>query len=88
MSSTITGHICLVEDSIFKSKVLSELHSSPIVGHYVFHKTYERIKKSFFWEGTKKDIHTFVAQFSMAQGGNYRSSKSITTLTHSCQCVG
>jgi hypothetical protein len=37
--------------------VLFELHVSPTTRNFVFQKTYERIKRSFFWEGMKQDIH-------------------------------
>lgn len=38
------------------------MHSSPIVNHSKFQKTYECIRHSFFLEGMKKDIHTFVTK--------------------------
>jgi hypothetical protein len=40
--------------------VLSELHATPTVGYSGFTKTYDRIKRSFFWEGMKQDIRNFV----------------------------
>jgi hypothetical protein len=52
------GHLYLKQQLAFKSRVLSELHSFPIVGHLGFHKTYERIKRLFFWEGVK-DTRTY-----------------------------
>lgn len=54
------GHVYLNKQTTFKSTLLSELHASPTVSHSGFHKTFERIKCSFFWEGMK-DICTFVA---------------------------
>jgi hypothetical protein len=44
------GHIYLHYQSAFKSQVFYELHASRVAGHSRFHKTYERIKRSFFWE--------------------------------------
>jgi hypothetical protein len=41
--------------------ILEGFHSSPIVGHSRFHKTYEITKHLLFWETTKNDIQYFVA---------------------------
>jgi hypothetical protein len=59
------GYLYLNKNSTFKSIVLSELHASPIIGHFGFHKKYEMIKCSFFWESMKKDIYTFVAHCNL-----------------------
>jgi hypothetical protein len=42
------GHLYLSKQSKFKSMVLSELHTTPIVGHSGFTKTYDIVKRSFF----------------------------------------
>jgi hypothetical protein len=42
------GHLYLRKQSHLKSIVLFELHASPIAVNSSFHKTYERIKCSFF----------------------------------------
>eukprot|EP00253_Pinus_taeda_P031027 PITA_31027 len=53
--------------STFKSRILAELHSSPIAGHSGFQKMYARTKGSFFWTGMKKDILTFVTKCDVSQ---------------------
>jgi hypothetical protein len=57
----------LCKKSQLKSTVLFELHASPTVGHSGFTKTHERVKCSFFWEGVKQDVHTFVAECEVCQ---------------------
>jgi hypothetical protein len=42
------GCLYLSKQSKIKSKVLSELHATPIAGHSGFNKTYDRVKHSFF----------------------------------------
>jgi hypothetical protein len=42
--------------------VLSELHATPTTRHLGFTKTYDRVKRSFFGDGMKKDVRTFVAE--------------------------
>jgi len=61
------GCMYLIKQSNFKSTVLCELHASPTTGHFGFHKTYERIKCSFFWKGMKKEIHNFVGECDHCQ---------------------
>ena len=42
------GHLYLSKQSQIKSTMLFELHSTPIVGHSGFTKTYDMVKCSFF----------------------------------------
>jgi hypothetical protein len=44
-----------------KQQFLKELHSSSIASHSSFHKTYDKIKHSFFWDGMQSYIQDFVA---------------------------
>eukprot|EP00253_Pinus_taeda_P003014 PITA_03014 len=53
--------------STLKSRILAELHSSPIAGHSGFQKTYARTRRSFFWTVMKQDILTFVAECDVCQ---------------------
>jgi hypothetical protein len=46
-------HLYLSKQSKLKSMVLVELHATPIAGHSGFTKTYDRVKRSFFWVGMK-----------------------------------
>jgi hypothetical protein len=41
---------------------MSKFHASPIAGHLCFTKTYEWFKISFFWDGMKQDICTFLVE--------------------------
>jgi hypothetical protein len=43
----------LCKKSQLKQKVLLELHTSPVGGHSGFLKTYNRVKKEFFWMALK-----------------------------------
>jgi hypothetical protein len=61
------GHLYLSKQSKLKSMVLSKLHATPITGHSGFTKTYDRVKRSFFWDGMKQDIRNFVAECDVCQ---------------------
>jgi hypothetical protein len=60
-------HLYLCKKSQLKSTVLSELHASPTTRYSIFTKTYEQVKHSFFWEGMKQDILTFVVECEVCQ---------------------
>jgi hypothetical protein len=60
--------------------VLSELHATPTAGHSGFTKTYDRVKRSFFWDGMKQDIRKFVAECEVCQRNKGETVKSPGTL--------
>jgi hypothetical protein len=74
------GHLYLSKQSQLKSMVLSELHATPTTGHSGFTKTYDRVKCSFFWDGMKHDVHTFVAECDVFQCNKGETVKSPGTL--------
>jgi hypothetical protein len=61
------GRLYLSKQSQLKSMVLSELHSTPTTRNSWFTKTYDRVKRSFFWDGMKQDVHIFVAECDFYQ---------------------
>jgi hypothetical protein len=70
----------LSKQSKLKSTVLSELHATPTTEHSGFTKTYDRVKRSFFWEGMKQDICKFVAECEVCQRNKGETVKSLGTL--------
>nr|MDZ8003588.1 RNase H-like domain-containing protein [Nostoc sp. DedSLP05] len=64
---TYKNRIYLPKTSKLKNIVLKEHHESPTAGHSGFQKTYERIKRSFFWKGMKADIKKMVAECDICQ---------------------
>jgi hypothetical protein len=70
----------LSKQSKLKFVVLSELHATPIAGHSRFTKTYDRVKRSFFWEGMKYDIRNFVVECDVCQRNKGETVKSPGTL--------
>jgi hypothetical protein len=60
--------------------MLSELHATPTAGHSGFTKTYDQVKRSFFWDGMKQDIRKFVAECEVCQHNKGETVKSPGTL--------
>jgi hypothetical protein len=74
------GCFYLSKQSKLKSTVLSELHATPTTRHSEFTKTYDRVKRSFFWDGMKQDIRNFVAECDVCQRNKGETVKSPSTL--------
>jgi hypothetical protein len=74
------GHLYLCKQSKLKSMVLLELHATPTAGHSGFTKTYDKVKRSFFWDGMKQDIHNFVVECDVCQRNKGETVKSLGTL--------
>jgi hypothetical protein len=70
----------LSKQSKLKSTVLSELHATHTAGHSGFTKTYDRVKRSFFWDGMKQDIRNFVVECDVCQRNKGETVKSPGTL--------
>jgi hypothetical protein len=71
-----------VKNYVLKQNVLEELHSSPTTGHSSFHKTYERDKFLFFWEGVKTTIQDFVVPYDTFQKNNVEMVKTPGNCNH------
>jgi hypothetical protein len=61
------GHLYLSKQSKLKSMVLFELHATPTTGDCRFTKTYDRVKRSFFWDGMKQDVRNFLDECDVCQ---------------------
>jgi hypothetical protein len=60
--------------------VFFELHATPTTRHSGFTKTYDWVKRSFFWDGMKNDVCTFVAECDVCQRNKGETIKSPGTL--------
>lgn len=47
--------------------ILKEYHSAPHSGHFGFHKTYQKIKKDYYWPTMKNDIGEYIRTCSSCQ---------------------
>jgi hypothetical protein len=70
----------LCKKSQLKQKVLLELHTSPVVGHWGFLKTYHSVKKDFFGDGLKNDVQRFVVECLVCQQDKVETIKTLGLL--------
>lgn len=58
-------------------EILTENHSNPSSGHSGFHRTYNRIKQKFKWNGMKDDIKKFIKTCESCQKNKLVRKKNI-----------
>jgi hypothetical protein len=52
--------IHIPDDRSLKSKLLKEVHDSPIGGHLGVHKTHRKLAQHYYWHGMRKDVQDYV----------------------------
>ena len=68
----------IVRNTLFRSKLIHEHHSTPSGGHSGGEMTYRKIKQSFFWKGLrlKQDVLKFVAECDICQRNKHENVAS------------
>lgn len=63
------GSMVVLDQSLFKPKVLLSIHHDLIVGQMEYLKTYQRAKRDFYWKGMRKDIKNLVQECDICPSG-------------------
>ena len=61
------GRLCVSDDFEIKKNILTEVHRSRYAIHPGGVKMYQDLKRSFWWEGMKRDVSKFVAKCMTCQ---------------------
>ena len=61
------GRLCVPQTRDLVKKVLEEAHHSKMTIHPGGYKMYKDIKRTFFWNGMKKDVAEFVSMCMVCQ---------------------
>jgi hypothetical protein len=64
----------VVQNSTFQKQLLEYIHSNPTTGHSGYHKTIDRAKADFYWNGMHKDIKKFVRECSVCQENKHETT--------------
>lgn len=69
------------------TKILQEYHDSKLAGHFGFHKTYTRIKESYYWPHMKADIRKYVKSCHSCQLNktNFKPTKQAMEITSTAE---
>ncbi|KAL1533106.1 hypothetical protein AAHA92_33038 [Salvia divinorum] len=57
---TYEGRLCVPNDERLQNEILTEAHETPYTAHPGSTKMYQDLKGSFWWDGMKRDIASFV----------------------------
>nr|KYP32126.1 Retrotransposable element Tf2 [Cajanus cajan] len=67
------GRLVLPASSTFIPTLLKEYHATLMGGHSRFNKTYKRLANSFFWNGMKQAIMTYIRECEICQRNKYEA---------------
>ena len=65
----VGGHqrLCIPQDTDIRSTLLHDAHDSPLSGHLGFEKTYESLRRTFYWPRMARDTKTYIASCEQCQ---------------------
>jgi hypothetical protein len=69
------GRIYLPGGDELAKDLIKECHDTLQAGHGGVSKTYQKLKKLFFWKGMKKDVKTYVKECPTCQANKYERIK-------------
>lgn len=64
----------LASDSNFKKKILQYMHNNLQASYSGYLKTYQRVKRDFYWKSMKRDIKQMVRECDTCQAVKYETS--------------
>jgi len=59
--------LCIPADSDLRATLLHDAHDSPLGGHLGFDKTYDSMRRTFFWPRMARDTKTYIASCEQCQ---------------------
>ncbi|KAL0534041.1 hypothetical protein IC582_028318 [Cucumis melo] len=61
------GRLCVPEDSVVKTELLSEAHSSPFTMHPGSTKMYQDLRSVYWWRNMKREVADFISRCLVCQ---------------------
>jgi hypothetical protein len=71
----LQGRIVIGANLALQTKVIAQLHDTPVGGHSGIQATYQRVKKLFYWPGMKLVVELFVQQCPVCQQAKHSNTK-------------
>ena len=69
------------DDAKLRSKIISECHETPLMGHFGIKKTADRVKEHFRWVGMRKEVEEFVKTCDLCQRAGDKLSDTVNIHT-------
>ena len=69
------------DDAKLRSKIISECHETPLMGHFGIKKTADRVREHFRWVGMRKEVEEFVRTCDVCQRAGDKLSDTVNIHT-------
>jgi hypothetical protein len=69
------GRMMIGDNLALQTKLIAQLHETPVGGHSGIQATYQRMKKLFYWPGMKLAVELFVRQCQVCQQAKHSNTK-------------
>lgn len=70
----------LVIPKVLRSRIISSMHDSLVAGHLGFTKTFQNVRKRFYWPGMKSDIDYWISSCETCASAMNPNSKKLGKL--------
>jgi hypothetical protein len=74
------GRMVIGDNLALQTKLISQLHDTPVGGHSGIQATYQRVKKLFYWPGMKLAVELLVRQCLVCQQAKHTNTKPASLL--------
>ncbi|UYV82809.1 hypothetical protein LAZ67_22000949 [Cordylochernes scorpioides] len=69
----------LVVPKQMRHEILKDVHDTPMADHLGFAKTYDRVRKRFYWPGLYRTVSQYIAHFTTDYLTRFAKTKAATT---------
>lgn len=59
--------LCIPNDNVLRSTLLHDAHDSPLGGHLGFDKTYDSLRRTFYWPRLARDVKKYINSCDQCQ---------------------
>ena len=71
------GTIVVPRDDVLRTSIIAEAHDPIVSGHFGMAKTYEKVKRSFYWPLMGRDIQEYVKTCPLCQQMKHVTSRAM-----------
>ena len=70
------GRVCVPKDDEIRTLLISEVHDSPMAGHFGMDRTLELLQRQWYWKGIQSDVREYVKSCVTCQRAKHSTSKT------------
>ena len=77
LDQRIEKYVYVPDDAKLRSKIISECHETPLMGHFGIKKTADRVREHFRWVRMRKEVEEFVKTCDICQRAGDKLSDTV-----------